>query len=59
MMTMMVMIVMWLQIGIVKKDNLKIIRPANGLAPKHWDEVIGKKSKIDLKAGTPLIVGYW
>ncbi len=35
-------------------DNLKIIRPALGLAPKYWDDVIGKKSKIDLKAGAPL-----
>ncbi len=35
-------------------DNLKIIRPALGLAPKYWDDVIGKKSKSDLKAGTPL-----
>lgn len=35
-------------------DNLKIIRPALGLAPKYWDDVIGRKSKSDLKAGTPL-----
>ncbi|MDF2438596.1 MAG: N-acetylneuraminate synthase [Bacteroidota bacterium] len=36
------------------KDNLRIIRPANGLAPKHWEEVLGKTAKSDLKAGTPL-----
>jgi pseudaminic acid synthase len=36
------------------KENLRIIRPASGLAPKHWDEVIGKTAAIDLKAGTPL-----
>jgi pseudaminic acid synthase len=35
-------------------DNLKIIRPALGLAPKYWEDVIGKKAKVDLKAGTPL-----
>ncbi|MBL7883139.1 MAG: N-acetylneuraminate synthase family protein, partial [Bacteroidia bacterium] len=35
-------------------DNLKIIRPAFGLAPKYWEDVIGKKAKTDLKAGTPL-----
>jgi pseudaminic acid synthase len=35
-------------------DNLRIIRPANGLAPKHWEEVLGKTAKTDLKAGTPL-----
>lgn len=39
-------------------ENLKVIRPANGLAPKHWDEVVGKKVKIDLKAGTPLSWEY-
>ncbi|MDQ3046720.1 MAG: pseudaminic acid synthase [Bacteroidota bacterium] len=35
-------------------ENLRIIRPANGLAPKYWDEVVGKTAKFDLKAGTPL-----
>lgn len=35
-------------------ENLRIIRPANGLAPKHWDEIIGKIAKSDMKAGTPL-----
>ncbi len=35
-------------------ENLKIIRPALGLAPKYWDQVIGKKAKMDVKAGTPL-----
>ena len=39
---------------ILSAANLKIIRPANGLAPKHWDEVIGKKAKAAIKAGTPL-----
>jgi len=35
-------------------DNLKIIRPGNGLAPKFIDDVIGKKAKVSIKAGTPL-----
>lgn len=39
---------------ILSTDNLKIIRPANGLAPKHWEEVLGKKAKTNIKAGTPL-----
>jgi pseudaminic acid synthase len=39
---------------ILTTDNLRIIRPANGLAPKHWEEVLGKTAKADLKAGTPL-----
>ena len=36
------------------KDNLRIIRPANGLAPKYWDDVLGKVAKEYLKAGSPL-----
>lgn len=35
-------------------DNLKIIRPALGLAPKHWETVQGKKAKAAITAGTPL-----
>jgi pseudaminic acid synthase len=34
--------------------NLKIIRPGDGLAPKFWDDVIGKTSNYDLEAGMPL-----
>ncbi|MFT2091417.1 pseudaminic acid synthase [Paraglaciecola sp. 2405UD69-4] len=36
------------------KDNIKIVRPAYGLAPKHWDDICDKVSKCDLKKGTPL-----
>ncbi len=39
---------------LLSADNLKIIRPANGLAPKYWDVVVGKKASTDLKSGTPL-----
>jgi pseudaminic acid synthase len=39
---------------LLSEDNLRVIRPAHGLAPKHWDEVVGKRVKTDLKAGTPL-----
>ena len=36
------------------KDNLKIVRPSNGLDPMYFKSVIGKKSKQNLKFGTPL-----
>lgn len=36
------------------RDNLRIVRPAFGLAPKHWDEVLGKVAKCELKKGTAL-----
>ena len=35
-------------------DNLRIIRPALGLAPKHWETIQGKKAKAAIAAGTPL-----
>ena len=43
---------------IFTEDNLKIIRPALGLAPKYWEEVLGKTAKIDLKKGTPLSLDF-
>lgn len=36
------------------RDNLRIVRPAFGLQPKHWDTVLGKIAKTDLDEGTPL-----
>jgi pseudaminic acid synthase len=35
-------------------SNLKIIRPALGLAPRHWIHVLGKKASKNLKPGQPL-----
>lgn len=43
----------------LSEENLKIIRPSIGLAPKHWEEVMGKVAAEDLKAGTPLKLGNW
>jgi pseudaminic acid synthase len=34
--------------------NMKIIRPALGIAPKHWEAVQGKKAKKAIQAGQPL-----
>lgn len=39
---------------IFSQENLRIIRPGNGLAPKFWENIIGKQAKTTLKAGTPL-----
>jgi pseudaminic acid synthase len=39
---------------IVNENNLRIIRPALGLAPKHWDAVVGQIALENIKAGTPL-----
>jgi N-acetylneuraminate synthase len=35
-------------------DNLRVVRPGLGLAPKHYSLALGKKIKQDAKKGTPL-----
>lgn len=36
------------------EDNVRVIRPGHGLAPKHYGEVLGKPIKKDCPAGTRL-----
>ena len=36
------------------KENIRIIRPGYGLAPKYFDKIIGKISKKKILSGTPL-----
>lgn len=36
------------------KNNIRSVRPNNGLSPKHWNDVLGRKVKTDLEPGTPL-----
>jgi len=35
-------------------ENLRIIRPGFGLAPRHLDEILGRKAKRALTRGTAL-----
>lgn len=35
-------------------QNIRSIRPSNGLHPKYYEEIIGKTAKCDIKYGTPL-----
>lgn len=35
-------------------DNLRSIRPAMGLHPRHYEDVLGQKATQDIAAGTPL-----
>jgi len=35
-------------------EDLRIVRPANGLAPKHYPQVIGRPAARDIDAGIPL-----
>ena len=36
------------------EHNVRSIRPSYGLAPKHFNEIIGRTANIELKKGTPL-----
>ncbi len=38
--------------------NLRSVRPGYGLHPKHFNEIIGKKSNQDLEKGTPMKLNY-
>jgi N-acetylneuraminate synthase len=35
-------------------ENLRIIRPGDGLQPKYYENVLGKVVKSEVKKGTPL-----
>ena len=35
------------------KENVRIVRPGNGLAPKHYELLLGMKARKDIKKGTP------
>jgi len=35
-------------------DNIKVIRPGDGLAPKNYEMMLGKKAKHDLTKGSPM-----
>ena len=36
------------------KDNIKVIRPGTGIPPKYYEDILGRKSRSDIKAGTPV-----
>lgn len=38
---------------IITEENVKSIRPYNGLHTKHYNEIIGKKASKDILRGTP------
>lgn len=35
-------------------ENLRSVRPANGLHTMYYEEILGKKIKVDAKKGTPM-----
>lgn len=36
------------------KDNIRVIRPGDGMAPKYYEGLLGRIANIDFKEGTPL-----
>ncbi len=44
---------------VFSRENLKIVRPAHGLAPERWFTVIGKTASRDLPEHAPLQSGDW
>ena len=36
------------------KENIRRIRPGYGIAPKHYDSILGKLAAVDVNAGMPL-----
>ena len=39
---------------IFTEENIRSIRPSNGIHPKYLQEILGKKASKDIKRGTPL-----
>lgn len=39
---------------LLTSSNIAPLRPGHGLHPKHYEDIIGKKAKEDIAAGTPL-----
>ena len=39
---------------IFSQENIKSIRPADGLSPKYLKFILGKRAKRDIKRGSPL-----
>jgi len=40
---------------LLTKDNIKVVRPGNGLHPRYFNVILGKKVSQDLKKGQPLL----
>jgi len=43
---------------LITELNVRSIRPGFGLHPKNLNEIVGKKSRIDLAKGTPMKIEY-
>jgi pseudaminic acid synthase len=39
------------------KDNMRSIRPGNGLHTRYYEDILGKKARVDVEKGTPTTWG--
>ncbi len=39
---------------VLDADHIRVIRPSDGLAPKYYGEVLGRRAACDIARGTPL-----
>jgi sialic acid synthase SpsE len=39
------------------EEDVRSIRPGDGLHPRHLDEVVGRRAACDIRRGTPLAWG--
>ena len=37
-----------------KKENIRCVRPGNGLSPKHYEKILGLRAKVNIEQVTPL-----
>lgn len=42
----------------ITSENIRVIRPGYGLAPKYYYGLLGKRALRDMEAGTPLKMGW-
>lgn len=40
---------------VLTEENIRIIRPGNGLKPKYFESIVGRKTRNYIKRGTPII----
>ncbi len=43
---------------VLTEKNIRSVRPGQGLHPKHYTSILGKKVKVDLSAGTPMSLDF-
>ena len=44
---------------VLTHENVRSIRPAAGLAPKHLPEILGRRAKVGIARGTPMAWGLF